>query len=435
MNADVIVIGAGVAGLAAAVEVSRRGFSVLILEARNRIGGRVWSITPPGRTPPIELGAEFVHGGNEAIKNLLRRAGVEMRPSAEDMWWRIDGELRRIPDFWERIIAVTEMIPVNEKRQAFATFLKRNRSRLSAEDRWLAAHYAESFNAASVGKLSAAAMRENHGGADETDFKIDGPNDSVAEQLRRQFPEDRVTLRLRRAVTTVHWRRGDVKVTTSGTGRSKASEIHRARAVIVTVPLGVLKAGIVTFQPGLGSKQTLIKRLGWGQVVRITFRFRQDFWELVPAQVRGSNGRFTGFLNAPGEMFPVWWALLPDAPVLTAWVGGQAADVVAGLSPARQVRAALGSLASILGTTSSDLRAQLIDWHTHDWNADPYARGAYSYAVAGCQNGPERLAEPIANTLFFAGEATTTDLGTVHGAIKSGYSAAEKLAELINQEP
>ncbi len=426
MDADVIVIGAGVAGLSAAAEASRRGYTVLVLEARDRVGGRVWSVAPRGWEHPVELGAEFVHGGNESLRSLFRRGSVEVYPCSEEMCWRESGALRRIPDFWERVIRVTDKIPARTQGGSFAKFLQGKTKSLSSTDRWLAEHYAGSFNAAPVARLSAAAMRKAHGGADTTDFKIAGRYDCLTEQLRRELPKEQVMLRLRTAVTSVRWQRGLVTVLTRVAGAGKATKSFQAKAAIVTLPLGVLKEGGVTFLPGLGRKQTLIKRLGWGQAIRITFRLRPGFWELLPAHIRGRNARFAGFLNAPGETFPVWWALTPSGAILTAWAAGEAADVIVGWSEARQVRAALGSLASILELPFQTVRKQVNGWKTHDWHRDPYARGAYSYAVAGCEAGPAQLAKPLVGTLFFAGEATTNDQGTVHGAIESGTRAARE---------
>ncbi|MDF3059742.1 MAG: amine oxidase [Rariglobus sp.] len=427
MDVDVIVIGAGVAGLAAAGELGRHGLSVLVLEARARIGGRVCSLAPRGWTQPVELGAEFVHGGNEALQALLRRGRIETYPVSEEVWWRENGTLRRMPDFWERIMAVTEKIPVHEHTGSFADFLEDAGGSLSGEDRRLAKHHVGSFNAAPIARLSAAAVREDHAGADDTDFKLTRRYERVAEQLQREWPAERVTLRLRVEVTSVQWEQGAVTVMGVETDTlTKTMETHRARAAIVTLPLGVLKAGDVIFTPGLGEKQALIDRLGWGQVARITFRFRPGFWKLVPGHLRDGKGRFTGFLNAPEETFPVWWALTP-APLWTAWSGGEKAAAVVGLPPAQQVRAALLSLASILGVPPHAVREQVSGWRAHDWHGDPYARGAYSYPVVGNEGGPAELAKPLAGTLFFAGEATAEKIGTVHGAIESGLRAANEI--------
>ena len=427
MDADVIVIGAGVAGLAAAGELARNGSTVRVLEARARIGGRVFSTAPRGWGVPVELGAEFVHGGNGPLDTLLREGRIETYPVSEDMWWRRDGRLQHVPDFWRRITSVTEAIPPGAEGRSFAEFLQGRGRVLPEEDRWLAKHYTASFNAAQVDHLSAAATGENHAGADATDFKLRRRYARVAEELRRRWPAERVELRLRSEVVSVRWHRGDVTVTTRATDTlTDTLETHRARAVVVTLPLGVLKAGDVTFVPALEEKQALIKRLGWGQVVRLTFRFRPDFWKLVPAHVRGNGERFTGYLNAPGEAFPVWWALTPE-PILTAWAGGEEADMVVGMSPAWQLRAAVNSLASILETTPQAVRAQLSGWRTHDWHNDPYTLGGYSFPVAGLEDGAAQLAKPHEDTVFFAGEATADDIGTVHGALQSGLRTAEEI--------
>lgn len=429
MEPDVIVIGAGVAGLAAAGELARGGLRVRVLEARSRIGGRVFSVAPRGWNAPVEFGAEFVHGGNESLAELLRSARIGTYPVSEAMWWREDGVLRRVPDFWERMAAVMKRIPERTGDATFADFLATDGNGVSAEDRWLARHYAGGFNAGPVSALSAAALREDRAGTEDTDYKLKRRYSRVAEELRRRCPADLVDVRLRSEVVSVRWRRGEVVVSARATDElADTLTAHTARAVVVTLPLGVLKAGDVAFVPALAEKEALIKRLGWGQAVRLTFRFRPEFWKLVPRHLCGEDGRFYGFLNAPEEAFPVWWALAPE-PILTAWAGGDAATAIMGLSPANQLRAALGSLASLLETTPQAVKEQLSGWRTHDWHGDPYARGAYSYVAAGEEGGAAELGKPCENTIFFAGEATAEETGTVHGALQSGLRVAREVIE------
>lgn len=433
MDADVIVIGAGVAGLAAAGALARSGLRVRVLEARERLGGRVASVAPRGWNQPVELGAEFVHGANVTLAALLRDARIPAYAVSENVWWR-DGAadvLRPIPDFWTRIANVMKRIPEPAGGMSLARFLDEAGTSISDEDRRIVRHYAGGFNAAPLGALSAAAVRDDRAGAEETDHKLKRRYAGVVEELHRRCPPERVDVRLHSEVVTVRWRRGDVAVTTRATDvLADELTMHHARAVIVTLPLGVLKAGDVAFMPPLEDKQELIKHLGWGQAVRLTFRFRPGFWKLVPPHLRGPKGRFAGFLNAPDELFPVWWAL-SSAPILTAWAGGDSANAVSGLTPARQLRAALVSLASILGATPQAVRTQLSGWRTHDWHGDPYSRGAYSFVSAGQENGPAELARPCADTLFFAGEATATAIGTVHGALESGLRAAEEASSAL----
>jgi monoamine oxidase len=209
--------------------------------------------------------------------------------------------------------------------------------------------------------------------------------------------------------------------------------VHRARALVCTLPLGVLKARRVAFEPPLRGRARLIESAGWGHVVRILFRFRRGFWSapFMPVVLGAKSGRAFGFVNAPGQAVPVWWALNPPAPVLTGWAGGDLADSMGRLSKKELAERALDSLARILGTNSRELRRWRVDWAMHDWRRDPFTLGAYSYPVAGHEDIAERLAEPIERTLFFAGEALAEDYGTVHGAIETGLRAGRDAAHAL----
>lgn len=430
-EADVIVIGAGVAGLAAAAQLGRSGRRVVLLEARERAGGRVWSHRPRGGRdrPPVELGAEFVHGGNAAVRAVLRAARLRTHPVEASMhWWR-DGRAAEVPDFWAGVGQVTGAVPARF-RGSFGDFLDGPVARRFPDDvRARVGQFAGGFNAAPLDALSAQSMREERGGAEDIDHHVLGRYDGIVDRLRARLPASRVRLLLGQPVMEVRHRRGAVEVT-SLPAAGGAPQVHRARAAIITLPLGVLKARAVTFSPALGRTQAVIDALGWGQVVRITLQLRAGFWRraLLPAELRAGDGAGFGFVNLPGEAFPTWWALAAPEPRLTGWAGGEDAEKLAGCTGVQLREAALRSL-SRLGAPIKAWREQLLDVHTHDWRADPYSRGAYSYAVAGFEKGPERLARPVADTLFFAGEATSEALGTVHGALASGLRAANAVLE------
>lgn len=436
-EADIIVIGAGVAGLAVAADLTSHGARVLVLEARGRLGGRILTERPPAWKIPVELGAEFIHGGNEALWSVLRGAGLEASPAEGGMWRLEGGKLRAFPDFWEHMARVMKRIDAPGGDQAFEDFLQKQCIGLTENERQRAREFVESFNAAPSNRISAAVLEAEKGGAEAEQFRLRQGYDSLISALRARLPANRGEVRLNTVVRAVEWRPGAVavRVESPATG---ASSLHRARATVITLPLGVLKKRAVTFAPALTQKDAVIDRLGWGDVGRVILRFDDDFWadEIVPAQLRADGARAFGFVTSPGEPIPVWWAPGAPAPVLVGWVGGPPAKRLAGLSIEDVITDAARSLATIFGASPAEVRRRIRDGLWHDWRGDAFCGGAYSFPVAGQEDGPKRLAEPVEATLFFAGEATAApgDLGTVHGALASGRRAAEEVLAALAAE-
>jgi monoamine oxidase len=178
----------------------------------------------------------------------------------------------------------------------------------------------------------------------------------------------------------------------------------------------------VRFVPALPDKQRARASLAMGEVLKVVLRFRAPFWEYE--QPPCPHLPRLSFLFAPDETFPTWWTSYPlIAPQLTAWVAGPRAVRLARQADARIVEDAVTALARILGIPAHGLEAELASVHLHNWNTDPFARGAYSYVRAGGLEAPRELGTPLAATLFFAGEATDAggQTGTVHGAMASGH--------------
>lgn len=427
---DVIVIGGGVAGLAAANVLAGQGVRVRLIEARGRLGGRIFSYDGAEWGAPMELGAEFIHGGNEAFSGFLADAELATRSADGEIWLAEQGALRRVPDFWERIAGIAAQIPAAARGFSFADFLATAKHGIAPEDQKLMTHFVEGFNAAPAGNLSAAVLRADHAGAEDPQKRLAKGYGCVIEALRRRLPAEHVEVVLHADVTEVRWEPGAAIVQVRSDGEDVAP-LHQARAVVVTVPLGLLKAGALTFTPPVEQKAAAIRRAGWGDVVRVNLRFAPDIWrdEIVPAELRRDGRPAFAFLNAPGEKIPVWWAPAPDAPVLVGWVGGPAADRVTRESGSEVVSDAVATLARIWKAEAADVRRRVVEWRWHNWRSDVFSRGAYSYAAAGAEEAARELAAPVADTLFFAGEATAepTELGTVHGAFASGLRAADEV--------
>lgn len=441
VSADVVVIGAGVAGLTAARELAAAGLHTIVLEAKAHAGGRIHTVRPPGWPGPVELGAEFIHGGNEALWETIRGAGLATRPVQEKHWYFRAGALEPADDVWTRIDRVLEKIGPDAARtgESFADFLDRAGSEISAEDRMLARTYVEGFNAAPATRMSAAAMYEESQAPDQEQFRpADGYQTLIATLEHASRASGLVRFIFETIVTRVSWRQGVVEINTRVKGEHLDSTVQ-ARAAIVTLPLGVLKQhdpalGAVTFEPHLVERDALLARLEVGSALHLALRFVDSFWAepVLPEKLRADSGLGFGFLHSDMAGFPVWWSAAPR-PILIAWAGGPAAETLRELPPEARVGHALDSLARLTQTTPDRLRAKLLDWRLHDWHADPFARGAYAYATVGAEDAPARLRSPAADTLFFAGEATADsgELGTVHGAFASGIRAAREAIERL----
>jgi monoamine oxidase len=398
---DVIVIGAGAAGLAAAQALARAGRSVLVLEARERIGGRVWTRRMPGLAVPVELGAEFVHGEAAVTYGLLEKAGMQTVASGRVQRYAAGARLRPVDSFKQAQRAMQERSALEERDLSFADFLARRR--LPAITRTFAQLMVQGFDAADPARASARAIAEEWGGGQLQGAQPRlregyGPLlDWVAGEIVRRGAR----LKLQAAVREVRWCRGRVQVLGEGFA-------FTARQAVVTLPLGVLQSRAVNFIPSL-EKQSALRRLASGPVIKAALRFPSAFWQQRAPGV--------AFFHAPRAAYPTFWTPLPArVPLLIAWSGGPNATQASW----EAIRAGLRQLFGQVEEPDQML--------IHDWAQDPFARGAYSYVRVGGEGARGALAAPLADTLYFAGEATSLDdAGTVAGALASGQRAAREL--------
>jgi monoamine oxidase len=190
----------------------------------------------------------------------------------------------------------------------------------------------------------------------------------------------------------------------------------------------VLKSGNVAFSPGLPEKQNAMSFLEMGPVIRVSLCFQEKFWEHDPKIADLS------FLFTDDPQFPTWWTTNPlPYPILTGWAAGPNAAAHTGRRKDDIVRSAVQSLARIMKIAEPELRTQMTASFVHDWQADPFSRGAYSYTAVGGMDAAKKLSETVVDTLYFAGEATNGDgyNGTVHGAIATGLRAAKELLQSL----
>jgi monoamine oxidase len=403
------VIGAGAAGLAAADELARKGLRVLVLEARERVGGRCWTRRMPGLQIPVELGAEFLHGEAKVTHALLRKAGRRAVDSVREQRFLHHGRLRRIDGFAEAQRAA-KLAANLERDVSFAAFLAR--LRLPERTKDFARMMVEGFDAADPRRVSMRSIAEEWSGGElgASQARPQGGYGASLGWLADAIVANGSELRLGALVSKLQWKPGAVSVS----GRFLGERFTvRARRAIVTLPLGVLQAGPLRFP----QKRAALRRLASGPVIRVAMRFHRPFWEKRAPGV--------AFFHSPAAPFPTCWTPLPKrAPLLTAWAGGPKAARLTGSSVRKLVDAALASVESIFGRGP---RALLAAAYVQDWMHDPYSRGAYSYVLVGGMGAREELAAPLDGTVFFAGEATESEeAGTVAAALRSGVRAARE---------
>jgi monoamine oxidase len=425
---DVAVIGAGAAGLCAAAELSRHGCSVLVLEARERIGGRIHTRQLPGLSYPIELGAEFIHGEAPVTAALLRAAGIAAVDTAGIRIARRDGQLRaRDGEFGDvrRLLQQAESLPQDLSVEQFLASHAPGPSLESV--RTDVRMMVEGFDAADPQRASVQAIaREWSGGSLAGQYRPLGGYGGLMGHLARSLDPARSRLMLDTAVEAVDWGGEAVRITARGGARPITLSAHRA---LVTLPVSILQLqaglpGAVRFEPALDDKRAALEGIALGPVIKVVLQFRRAFW----AQLE--HGRFSdaGFLHAPQAPFPTLWTALPwRVPLLTAWMGGPRAQRLAGAPRSQLIDQALSSVQHVLDL-GEQVADELIAGQVHDWGADPHARGAYSYLTVGAAQAPQALAQPLRDTLFFAGEATSSDhSGTVEAALQSGQRAARAI--------
>jgi len=436
------VIGGGVAGLAAASELAAQGLDVTLLEARERLGGRILTRRPPGVALPLELGAEFIHGRPPELLAWLRRAGQLDHDTDGPSFSLRNGRLLPGDDlFGELRRGLAAGRPLLRRRDlTFDELLAAlPRHALSDAAREFARRLLQGFDAADPADASARAALAEWTGAAAADAPTSRPAGgygALVEAQAASLEPHRVRIELGAVVRRIRWSRGEVLVEGQRRGRRFSALARRA---IVTLPLGVLQHsllagaarmdaahGCVQFDPLPRALLAPLAQLGPGPVIKTVLVFRDAFWETFDG---GRYAAATFFQAADAPVTTFWTARPARAPVIVAWQAGPAAAACSAQGREAHLQVALDSFQSLWGRRV-DVRAQLQSAESYDWWADPFARGAYSYVRVGGEGARRALARPLQGTLYFAGEACDDgpDAGTVAGALRSGIVAARRLA-------
>ena len=439
---DILVIGAGIAGLAAARELQAKGHTVMVLEARDRIGGRLWTNSVLG--VPLDLGASWIHGiTNNPITTLADTIGAARAATSYDSSILFDSDGQEISAARQARLdelqtAVMKAIEVGESAPADATLYDTiwngtQAASMSAEDqqllRFIMSGTLETEFGGSVSGIGLGNARKVTVGDLSTYWHDTSANplnisggdvvfalgySQIAEHLAKNL-----NIKLGEKVLSVDYSAADIVVKTD-------KGEYTADRVVISVPLGVLKAGHISFTPSLpGTHQDAINKIKMGVLNKLYLKFDSDFWsatsnydwiESIPA-VTDPAQRWTEWVNLKRPL---------GKPILLGFSAADAAVELETLSDQAIVDDAMNRLKSIYGnaipTPSGYLRT--------NWSKDPFTLGSYSFNALGMgEKTREQLALPVNEQLYFAGEATSQDdWGTVHGAYTSGLRAARQIS-------
>jgi len=414
---DVIVVGAGAAGLTAAQQLVAQGLTVAVLEAQDYAGGRIKSSYDWGQ--PIELGAEFIHGERTITNQLAQQLNLTTVAAHEDRKL-VDQNGRLLEHAQKKVFYELLDYTGSNGRPGVSVqqLIAQNPITTDQTIRRLVANAIGDYEAGDVATLDSGAFtmmytKTAHNG--ENVMLLDGYQPIV------QRLETGVNIYYNQVVRRIDSSRPDQTAVILADGT-----VGYARRVLVTVSLGVLQSGYIEFTPGLPDfKRASLNRLSMGNAMKCILRFNNihdatDLFHIADGE------------NESLQTVTCWWASGNDPHVLVGFCGGERARNALSLEPHRLIQKILIDLRPIAGHAIAD---DLVDYRISRWDNNRFFMGAYSnHPVGSTDRDNATLAQPTGN-LFWAGEATVDNgnYGTVHGAIESGYRAASEISQSLRR--
>jgi monoamine oxidase len=420
---NTIVIGAGAAGIAAARTLKAEGQKVLVIEARDRIGGRTWTDETFANFP-VELGAEFIHGGNVTTHKFVREAGLTEIPVDRfgKLRWS-DNKAKLVADLPNHLQNIIEklwhdyehLVNVDLPQDlSLAEYLKskgHDAQALQIADVLLAQTCVASLYSLSCQDLQREMKQGDSHGAES---RISEGYKALFEFLARDL-----TIKRSSPVQRIEQSKTDVTVISNKT-------VYQARSCIITLPVTILQSCMVQFSPALSfEKQRAIHALKMEAGTKLLYRFTEPFWD----------DDLTYMLH--DDLASRWWTpghgrlgQKPGSSLVTCYTTSVRARMIDAMTERDALTLGLKQLSKLLDVSFEKLERHLTKSTRVSWAHDPYAQGAYAHVPVGSSEARVDLAKCEGN-LFFAGEATAFDSTpqTVHGAFDSGSRAAKEVLE------
>lgn len=432
-NCDVLIVGAGAAGLMAAYKLSAAGQGIIVLEARGRLGGRIHTLKNELFFKEAEQGAEFIHGDLPVTLDLLKTAGIEVIQATGDMWRFADGEFETDSGGTPNWAVLMERLDSLKEDCSIDEFLQRDFAGDEyAELRNSVRRFVAGYDSADPENASAFALRKEwRSEDDDAQHRVKGGYSTLINFLADECKAKRGEIYLSSAVTDIYHEPHGVQAIVAG------GDVYYAHRLVIALPLGVLKAtsgeGSIKFHPLLPQHANAFRDIGFGSIIKLLLEFDSLFWEGEDiARLSGKDPQQMGFILSD-EAIPTWWTQNPQrSPVLTGWLGGRPAAEKLNATDEELLELALQSLANIFKKSKEELRDKLVAFNCANWTADPFTRGSYAYDMVPSANARKTLNEPVDNTLFFAGEYLYDGpaMGTVEAALTSGKETARRIIDL-----
>lgn len=429
MQDEIIVVGAGAAGLMVARKLSHEGKQIRIIEGRDRAGGRIFTTKENGFSLRIEAGAEFIHGNLIESIRILEEANIQYQETSGALYNAREAEAHKQKDFIEHQKLFAKKLLEAHEDMSVQAFLdlhfkdeKYDSLRKSIEG------YVQGYDLADLDKSSTLSLKEEWlGEDDDQQYRIDDGYGAIINYLLEDCKRNNCQFEFNSIVKKVDWKRDYAKIFTSD-GRT-----FECQKLIITVPLGIWHskkgdAAHIEYNPLLPGKLEAAQQMGYGEVVKIIIEFNDPFWENeeIVGKKRMKN---LGFVFG-NTRIPTWWTQAPaKTPILTGWFGGPPVRNFKKLNNEGLLQLATDSLSKLFHVDHSIILEKMIAWRVYNWAADEFSMGGYAFPSLNRHKYIALLAEPSSDTIFISGEALWggPEVGTVEAAFRAALVTAEQV--------
>lgn len=417
---SVIIIGGGISGLMTAYQLSKYKIPVTMLEAKNRLGGRIHTVTNLF-SQPVELGAEFIHGDLPHTLALCKEAGVKYHKIDDKMFHLEKGKLKKQKGFADHWNLLMKQMHALKQDMTLADFLNEFFSEDKyAELRKSVKGFAGGFDLANAKTASTKSLYHEWSEEMGNQYRIDGGYHLLINYLEAECKKNGCVIEKNCCIKKISWQKKEVNILTL------CSRLFKSNIAILSVPLSVLQSktndeNYIEFEPSIPKHIDAAKNIGFGLVIKVMLEFSENFWNKLKANA--------GFILT-NEEISTWWTQLPvENNLLTGWVGGEKAIALKGEPDETILNKALQSLANAFDISIDSIQQKVKTYKIANWYNEPGINGGYSFNTIKSVEAKRILHQSINDTIFFTGEALFegTPLGTVEAALSSADKTAEKV--------